>query len=130
MAIKTASAKAKGRELQKHVRDRILARFNLIEGEAASTSMGAQGVDVPLSLAARNVCPLSIECKSVKNLSLPAAMRQARSNKYEGTYPIVVYKPYRVGPHESLAIILFEDLLEILVQLADATEKINETQTH
>jgi hypothetical protein len=117
VAIKTSSAKGKGRKLQQHCRDRILAVFNLQEGDAASTSMGAQGVDVPLSPHARKFCPLSIECKNVKKLDLPGAMRQSIANKYEDTYPVVVHKPYRVGFDESLVTLRFEDLLNILSDL-------------
>jgi len=122
VAIKTSSAKAKGRELQKHCRDRILAVFYLQEGDAASTSMGAQGVDIPLSPHARKYCPLSIECKNVKKLDLPGAMRQATANKYKDTYPVVVHKPYRVGFNESLVTLRFEDLLAILEKLNKCRE--------
>lgn len=126
MAIKTSSAKAKGRNLQKHVRDRILEKFNLEEGDATSTSMGASGIDVPLSPLARRACPLSIECKSVKKLDLPAAMRQANANKYPFTYPVVVHKPHKVGPNGSLVTMLFDDLLDIMGKLDAANKRSND----
>jgi hypothetical protein len=126
MAIKTSSAKAKGRNLQQHCRDRILEHFNLEDGDAASTSMGAQGVDVPLSPLARRACPLSIECKNVKKLDLPAAMRQANANKYPFTYPVVVHKPYRVGFNGSLVTLLFDDLLDIVGKLDAASKRTND----
>ena len=58
--IKTQSAKAKGRNLQKHVRDRILAVFPwLKEGDVESRSMGSAGVDVMMSPLARRALPLN-----------------------------------------------------------------------
>ena len=49
MSIKTQSAKAKGRNLQKHVRDVILKVFGLEEGDVESCSMGASGVDIKMN---------------------------------------------------------------------------------
>lgn len=128
MAIKTSSAKAKGRNLQQHCRDRILMVFDdhLTEGDVTSTSMGAGGIDVPLSPFARKIIPLSIECKSVKKLDLPGSMRQANANKYAYTYPVVVHKPHRVGPAGSLVTMMFEDLLDIMRKLNAASKRTND----
>lgn len=93
MAIKPQSAKAKGRNLQKWVRDRILASFpDLEEDDVKSTSMGAGGEDVQLSPAARKLIPVSIECKARKSIPIYLWYQQARDNAKTGLEPLLVIK--------------------------------------
>lgn len=98
MPMKTQSAKAKGRELQKHVVKRIYEYFPMLrEGDVKSTSMGAGGEDVQLSPAARDLLPLSFECKSNKRHAVYKIMDQAESNA--GDYePVAVIKQNRSKP--------------------------------
>ena len=56
--MKTASAKAKGRNLQKWVASKLLDAAKALEpDDIKSTSMGAGGEDVMLSPAARKIYP-------------------------------------------------------------------------
>lgn len=73
------AAKAKGRRLQKYVAAKILEFFpHLTTRDVASTSMGANGVDVKLSQAAYDCVPLSIECKNREiNKAMLDAWKQA-----------------------------------------------------
>ena len=79
--MKPSSAKAKGRDLQKWVRDQILRIYpSLHEDDVRATSMGAGGEDVTLSRAARQRFPYQIECKSVARVSVYKWLEQARAH--------------------------------------------------
>lgn len=91
--MKTASAKAKGRELQKFVRDLILSlSSDLTEDDVRSTAMGQGGEDVQLSSAARLQYPFSIECKSRASFAFYKDYEQAKRNAPKDTTPILVCK--------------------------------------
>tara|TARA_R110002050_G_scaffold7440_3_gene28827 strand:+ start:10103 stop:10438 length:336 start_codon:yes stop_codon:yes gene_type:complete len=96
--MKTQSAKAKGRNLQKWVRDLILESYPALEpDDVRSTSMGAGGEDVQLSPAARKCFPYSVECKNVEKLNVWAAYEQAEANS--GDYePLLIMKKNRKKP--------------------------------
>lgn len=97
--MKTQSAKAKGRNLQKWVRDIILENSsNLEPDDVRSTSMGAGGVDVQLSPAAKKLWPFSIECKSKKAYAFYKDYDQAMANVEKGMEPILVAKANRRRP--------------------------------
>ena len=111
MAIKTSSAKAKGRRLQQFVRDRILAAFpKLDQSDVRSTSMGAAGEDVLLSKAARDAFPYSVECKSLKSVAVYKHVDQAISNCPKNAEPLVIIKADRRAP---LAILDAEHFFEL-----------------
>jgi len=94
----TSSAKAKGRNLQKYVRDRILKAFpNLEPGDCRSVSMGSQGEDVQLSPQARRLLPCSLECKSNARIAVYGMYSQAVANA--GNHePILVIKQNNSKP--------------------------------
>lgn len=96
--MKSASAKSKGRNLQKWVRDLLLSlSSNLEPDDIRSTSMGASGEDIQFSPAARRVFPVSIECKNVEKLNVWDAYDQAVENA--GNHePVVVFKKNRKDP--------------------------------
>lgn len=100
MAIKTSSAKAKGRRHQQWVRDRILALFPrlLLPDDVRSTSMGAGGEDIQLSPAARRLFPYSVECKAFKSFAIYKVMDQAAENCPKGAEPIAIIKGDRQNP--------------------------------
>ena len=99
MPLKTQSAKAKGRRHQQWVRDKILALFPKLEpDDVRSTSMGAGGEDIQLSPAARKLFPYSVECKSLKALSIYKIMRQAEDNCPTKAQPIAIVKANREKP--------------------------------
>ena len=113
--MKTASAKAKGRKLQQYVRDEIYRTWpHLSEGDVDSTSMGASGVDVLLSPAAREACPVSFECKATRATPSIAQVKQATANKYKDTIPVVAWKPHGKTYKDTLVMCKLEDLLIFL----------------
>ena len=115
----TQSGKAKGRRLQQWTRDRILNVFKeLTEDDVRSTSMGAGGVDVTLSQAAKNCFPFSIECKNVEKIQLWNSWSQCLENCEEGMQPLLIIKrngctPIAVMDAEYLINKLKEDKDEI-----------------
>lgn len=96
--MKTQSAKAKGRKLQQYVRDRILEHFTeFAPDDVKSTAMGQGGEDVQLSPAARQLLPVTIECKSHKNMAVYRLYEQAEQYKERGE-PVLVIKENRKKP--------------------------------
>ncbi len=108
--MKTASCKAKGRKLQKHVAKRIQETFNLPEADVKSLPMGAQGCDVWMSSAALAKFPFGIECKNVEKLNVWEAFEQAKVNAGSMS-PLLVFSRNR---SDVLATLRFEDLLRLL----------------
>jgi len=109
--MKPQSAKAKGRNLQKNVRDLILEKFNqLEEDDVRSTSMGASGEDLLLSPVARKLFPFSVECKNQESLNIWSAIEQAENNS--GNHiPLVIFKRNRT---KTYAVLEFDKLLKLL----------------
>ena len=96
--MKPQSAKAKGRNLQKHVVARILHYFKELKpDDVTSRSMGAGGEDILLSPKARQCLPISVECKHNKAIAVYGFYEQAKQNagEYE---PIVVIKQNNSKP--------------------------------
>jgi len=114
LKMKPQSAKAKGRNLQKYVRDAILAVFKELEpDDVRSTSMGASGEDVLLSPKARAVLPVAIECKSRRRIAVYRDYEQATGHAgTTGREPLVVIKENSKGP---LAIISLKYYLDLVV---------------
>ena len=113
--MKPQSAKAKGRNLQKWMRDLILENFTDLEpDDVRSTSMGAGGEDLQLSPAARRRFPYSVEAKNCERLNVWGAYEQAAANsgKHE---PLLVMKKNRKKP---LVVLDAEAFIE-LVKLAN-----------
>jgi hypothetical protein len=95
--MKPQSAKAKGRNLQKWVRDQLIEQLEIHPEDIESRSMGAGGEDLIMARAARNKFPFSIECKNVEKLNVWEAYEQAKANS--GDYePIVVMKKNHKKP--------------------------------
>lgn len=107
------AAKAKGRFLQKWVRDIILTTFPTLEpDDVRSTSMGADGEDVQLSPAARKAVPYQIECKNKAKSQIHTYYAQAKTHgKHE---PLVIVKMDRDIP---LAVLSAETFFKLLQQL-------------
>lgn len=114
MAIKTSSAKAKGRKHQQWVRDKIYETFPVLEdGDVRSTSMGAGGEDIQLSPAARRLFPYSVECKAYKSFAIYTVMDQATENTPDGLQPIAIIKGDRRKP---LAVLDAEHFFQLIAQ--------------
>ena len=91
--ITVQSGKAKGRNLQKLVRDKILSLSDTFrDGDVVSTSMGASGEDVKLSPYVRDTLPVSFECKANKAFAVYSIIEQCKSNTPDGCQPVVVLK--------------------------------------
>jgi hypothetical protein len=95
--MKPQSAKAKGRNLQKWVREQLIEQLEIHPEDIESRSMGAGGEDLIMARAAREKFPFSIECKNVEKLNVWEAYEQAKANanSYE---PIVVMKKNHKKP--------------------------------
>lgn len=99
MTAKTPqSRKAKGRLHQQAVAAAIRKFFPFLsEDDVVSRGMGGQGEDIILSRAAREVLPISIECKSVEKLNVWQSWEQAQSNT-KGWNPVLIFKRSRSKP--------------------------------
>ena len=110
--MKTASAKNKGRTLQKLIRDKILDTFPELEpDDCKSTSMGAGGEDIQLSPAARKLFPFSVEAKSRASIGVYAWYQQAKTNAPKDMEPILVIKQNHSKP---LVVIDLDAFMEIV----------------
>lgn len=99
--MKTQSAKAKGRNLQKWTRDQLIKELKIHGEDIESRPMGSSGEDLIMARAARKNFPYSVECKNQERVNVWTAYKQASENcgKYE---PIVVIKKNR---HKPLVVI-------------------------
>ena len=95
--MKTASAKAKGRALQKWFVELLVKKLLLDEEDIESRPMGSQGEDVIMGKQTRQIFPYSIECKNQEKLNVWDAYDQATEN-CKGYEPIVVMKKNRRKP--------------------------------
>jgi hypothetical protein len=111
--MKTSSAKAKGRNLQRWVVERILNTFpELHEADVSSRSMGAQGEDVLISPRARQLFPYSVECKAHNAFSVYGYLEQAQQNCPQGVEPLLVIK----GNHKKPLVIVDADYFFKLIK--------------
>lgn len=95
--MRTQSAKAKGRNLQKWVVQKLIETFNIHPEDIKSCSMGAGGEDVVMARAAREKFPFSVECKNVEKLNVWEAYEQSKAN-CNGYEPIVIMKKNHKKP--------------------------------
>lgn len=98
--MKPSSAKAKGRDLQKLCRDKLislLSSYGIEPDDIKSTAMGQSGEDIQLSPKARSLLPVSIECKSHKAMAIYSLYEQAEQYKEKGE-PVLVVKANRKKP--------------------------------
>lgn len=115
--IKTSSAKAKGRNLQNYVAEKISILTNTPlekDGEIVGREMGQAGTDVRLSKRILTLFPYSVECKSGNSFSFPKAVEQARKNILPNTNWLLVTKRDRDKPIVSIDAEVFFELLEKL----------------
>ena len=89
--MKTQSAKAKGRKLQKWMRELLIEKLDIHPEDIESRSMGAGGEDLIMARAAREKFPMSVECKNQEKVNVWESYKQAEENSkdYE---PVVVIK--------------------------------------
>lgn len=85
--------KAKGRNFQNLIRNKILELFPQLENDDVKCAlMSEAGEDIKLSPAARKLLPYSIEAKRQEKLNIWASLEQAEKNTKEGTYPVLFFK--------------------------------------
>jgi len=114
MAITTQSAKAKGRNLQKLIRDYLLELYpDLTDQDIRSTSMGASGVDILFSTHANKKIPYSIEAKMRAKLQLYTMYDQAVKNTKEGTEPLLIIRANR---RKALVVVDMEHFFKLMKQ--------------
>ena len=107
--MKVQSAKAKGRNLQKWTRERLIEELEIHEEDVESRSMGASGEDLIMARAARKKFPYSIECKNQERVNVWESYKQALENS--GDYePIVVIKK---NLHKPLVVIDAEAFIKM-----------------
>ena len=117
--ITTASAKAKGRNLQQWVCKKISEitglPYNQSDDQCGihSREMGQAGIDVVLRGEALKRFPFSVECKATENLNLKDTVDQAKSNTYPGTDWIIVHNKKAIP---DTLVILSWDTFEKLVR--------------
>ena len=89
--MKTQSAKAKGRKLQKWMRELLIEKLDIHPEDIESRSMAAGGEDLIMARAAREKFPMSVECKNQEKVNVWESYKQAEDNSkdYE---PVVVIK--------------------------------------
>ena len=89
--MKTQSAEAKGRKLQKWMRELLIEKLDIHPEDIESRSMGAGGEDLIMARAAREKFPMSVECKNQEKVNVWESYKQAEDNSkdYE---PVVVIK--------------------------------------
>ena len=111
------SAKAKGRTLQKWLKEALLTAASELEpDDIKSTSSGATGEDLLLSPAARRVFPYSFECKNRNSIAVYKWLEQAESNTNDRSCiaSVVVAKQNRDTP---IVILRAEDFIRIIKEL-------------
>ena len=113
--MKTQSAKAKGRRLQKEFRNLLIEKLNIHPEDIESRSMGASGEDLIMARAAREKFPYSIECKNQEALNVWKAYEQATEN-CKGYEPLVVIKRNRTKP---LVVVDAEHFIKLFMEVND-----------
>lgn len=110
--MKTSSAKAKGRDLQKYCKKILDKVFDLEEGDIESRPMGSGGVDLMMSPSVRKKFPVSIESKNTKKFPSVSALKQSDHNKYDDTISAVVWKPFGKSKDESIIYFNYKEFVE------------------
>ena len=114
--MKTSSAKAKGRSLQKKVAEMISDLTGLSCGRDCpieSRPMGQNGPDIRLEEAAQKLFPFTVECKNSEKWSVAAAIEQCKANIYPGTDWLLVLGKNRFTPIVVLEAKVFFSLLSV-----------------
>jgi hypothetical protein len=116
--MKPKSVKAKGRNLQNYVRDKLrqifVEEWELIPGLEAddikSQTMGMPGEDIILSPSAKKLIPYSFECKNTERLNLWKAIEQSCDNCEDRT-PVVIIKRNR---SKVYAVLEFDEFTKLI----------------
>ena len=107
--MKTASAKAKGRNLQKWVVEKLVEHLKADPEDIESRPMGSSGEDVIMGKQTRQKFSYSIECKNQEKVNVWEAYKQAEAN-CKGYEPVVVIKR---NHHKPLIVLDAEAFIEL-----------------
>ena len=99
--MRPQSAKAKGRNFQKWVREQLIEHRDVHPEDIESRSMGAGGEDLIMARDARKKFPFSIECKNQEKLNVYDAYAQAEANSGDHE-PILFMKRNHKKPLEGV----------------------------
>jgi len=108
--MKTSSAKAKGRRLQKWFAEQLVEKLGIDPEDVESRPMGSQGEDIIIGKEARQSFPYSVECKNQERVNVWESYHQAESN-CKGYEPVLVIKKNGEKP---LVVIDAEHFLKML----------------
>jgi hypothetical protein len=126
--MRPQSAKSKGRRHQQRIVSDILAAFpHLAEDDVVSTPMGAPGVDVRLSAAAKQSLPLAIEAKNCETLNIWKCVDQCTTNTRDGEVPCVVFTRNRANVY---AVLPWMDLLQLYKRVAQPPQSLPPRLVH
>lgn len=107
--MKTSSAKAKGRRLQKWFAEKLVEHLEVDSEDLESRPMGSSGEDIIMGKQTRQVFPYSVECKNQESLNVWKAYEQSESNS--GNYePLVVIKR---NNHKPLVVVDAEYFVQL-----------------
>ena len=117
--MKPSSCKAKGRNFQNWIRQKLMEELDIHEDDIKTAVMGESGEDIKMARAAREKFPFSIEAKNVEKLNVYQAYEQACENagKYE---PLLIMKKNRKKP---LVVLDAEAFIDLIKKLECATNK-------
>lgn len=124
MTISVASRKAKGRNFQKWVAEKISKLLGIPYGPdelISSRPMGQSGTDVCLIGEAKKRFPYSVEVKHQETWALPAWIKQTKANQTKGTDWLLFVKKNR---HEEIVIMNAVKFFELQKDIIKLKEKI------
>lgn len=112
ISVKTASAKAKGRNAAKKVKEILLKGTDLEDGDILVTPSGVTGDDLTLSPAAIRLYPLAIEVKCQETLRIWQALEQAESHAGDSDRePVLFFKRNRSKLYATVDAEFFAELM-------------------
>lgn len=124
MTISVASRKAKGRNFQKWVAEKISKLLEIPYGPdelISSRPMGQAGTDVCLVGEAKKKFPYSVEVKWQETWAIPTWIKQTKANQGNGTDWLLFIKKNR---HEEIVVMNATKFFKIQKELINLKEKI------
>ena len=111
MTITRKSAKAKGKRLEKLIRDKIKEAFDLDNNDIRVAVGQENGADIKLSARAKARFPFSLECKARASFNTLYGFLEQAAKHEPKLIPLVIIKGDRKEP---LCIIDFESFLTLV----------------
>ncbi len=102
----------KGRGYQTKIKELLISRFGMPDGEIRCAIGAETGTDIKLTGHAKSKFPFSIECKKVEKLNIWKALKQAEANTDEGTAPLVIFSRNHADDYVALRLEDFLDLIK------------------